>query len=387
MTAHSLIVGGSTAKRVIACPGSVALGQQMPPRPSSDYADEGTMLHDFIAEYLEGDFPAERLIGNIHANGMALTEELYEDKLAPAIAALGEIDPDNLMEYEVEQRVDFGAYMPGVFGSVDLIGRMVVPNDGGMAVKRTIVLDWKFGSGVMVDVEENEQLMFYCAAAMRSPETQWAFEDESEIELIIVQPPHIKRWVTTPKRIKQFERQLKKAVSAALSPGASLRAGDHCKWCAAKPICPEMNGSADRMLKAKLEALPVDQIAHMLDQAPLLEQFIADLRQLAHGLLDEGEKVPGWKLVNKRASRQWVGEAQAGEAIEAAGLAHDEAYVTKIISPAQAEKVMKKLKLGPLPDGIVTSISSGTTLAPEDDPRAEAVQIGQMLSRALAKVQ
>jgi hypothetical protein len=35
MAAHSNIVGGSTAKRVIACPGSVKLVQQMPPRPSS----------------------------------------------------------------------------------------------------------------------------------------------------------------------------------------------------------------------------------------------------------------------------------------------------------------------------------------------------------------
>ena len=378
MTAHSLIVGGSTAKRVIACPGSVALGQQMPPRPSSDYADEGTMLHDFIAEYLDGDFPAESLVGNIHGNGMALTEELYEDKLAPAIAALGEIDPDNLMEYEVERRVDFGAYMPGVFGSVDLLGRVG---------NRAIVLDWKFGSGVMVDVEENEQLMFYAAAAMRSPDTKWAFEGADEIELIIVQPPQVKQWVATTARIKQFERQLKKAVSAALAPNAPLAAGPHCKWCAAKPLCPEMNGSAERMLKAKLEALPVDQITHMLGQAPLLEQFIADLRQLVHGLLDEGRPVPGWKLVQKRAMRKWVAEDKAGGILEEAGLLPDEAYVTKVITPAQAAKVMKKLKLGPLPKGAVASISSGTTLAPEDDPRPEAVQIGQMLTKALSKIQ
>jgi hypothetical protein len=41
---HSTIVGGSTASRVINCPGSVALVAKMPPRPSSSYADEGTLL-------------------------------------------------------------------------------------------------------------------------------------------------------------------------------------------------------------------------------------------------------------------------------------------------------------------------------------------------------
>jgi hypothetical protein len=52
---HSKIVGGSTAKRVIACPGSVALVDTMPPQPSSSYADEGTLLHDTIASVLESE--------------------------------------------------------------------------------------------------------------------------------------------------------------------------------------------------------------------------------------------------------------------------------------------------------------------------------------------
>ena len=55
MAQHSSIVGGSTAKRVMACPGSVKLVQQMPPKPSSKYADEGTLLHNVIAEILTTD--------------------------------------------------------------------------------------------------------------------------------------------------------------------------------------------------------------------------------------------------------------------------------------------------------------------------------------------
>ena len=49
---HSNVVGGSTAKRVIACPGSVKLVQKMPPQPSSVHADRGTMLHDVISRIL-----------------------------------------------------------------------------------------------------------------------------------------------------------------------------------------------------------------------------------------------------------------------------------------------------------------------------------------------
>jgi hypothetical protein len=42
-----------------------------------------------------------------------------------------------------------------------------------------------------VPAEENEQLMFYAAAAMRTPEAQWVFDGATEVELIIIQPPVI----------------------------------------------------------------------------------------------------------------------------------------------------------------------------------------------------
>lgn len=377
---HSRIVGGSTAKRVINCPGSVALVDKMPPKPSSSYADEGTLLHDTIADILDGKptpsgfIMPEAHLGRKH-EGVVLTQELLENKLLPALAALDDIDPDGEMEYAVESRVGFGDLLPDVFGSTDLLGRI-----GG----RAIVLDWKFGDGVAVEAEENAQLMFYAAAAMRTPETQWAFKDATELELIIVQPPSVKRWVTTFERIREFEDQLVRAVKVALKPDAPLAHGDHCKWCAAKPVCPLMTGAVDRIVKAKLEALPVDQIAHYLEQIPVVESFIKDLQQLAHGLIEEGKAVPGWKLVNKRATRQWTDEDKAVAFLSSVGV---EAWAEpKPLSPAQAEKALKKAKIE-LPDDLVVAVSSGSTLAPESDPRPSVVQIGQTLRKALSKVQ
>ena len=59
---HSNIVGGSTAKRVMNCPGSVALVQKMPPQPSNKYADEGTLLHNVIAEIVMSDKHPEEFL-------------------------------------------------------------------------------------------------------------------------------------------------------------------------------------------------------------------------------------------------------------------------------------------------------------------------------------
>ena len=186
MSQHSKIVGGSTAKRVINCPGSVALVSKMPSKPSSSFAEEGTLLHDVIAAMLTLDYPAEVFLGKAHG-GAVLTQDLIEDKIEPAMALLAEVDPDKTLEFEVEAYVGFGEFMPGVFGSADIIGRRG---------KTAIVLDWKFGNGVIVDAEENEQLMFYAAAAMRTPAAKWAFEGVTEVELVIIQPPMMRRWVT-----------------------------------------------------------------------------------------------------------------------------------------------------------------------------------------------
>ena len=371
---HSRIVGGSTAKRVIACPGSVALVDKMPPKPSSKYADEGTLLHDAIAKVLESDVDPFTLVGT-KLNDVELTADLIENKLLVALRALDEIDPEGDMIYAVESRVGFANYTPEVFGSTDLLGCIG---------RRAIVLDWKFGDGVPVDAEENYQLMFYAAAAMRTPATSWVFHDTDEIELIIVQPPSIKRWVTTRERIAAFESDLFRAINTALKPDAPLASGDHCRWCAAKPVCPVMTGAVDRALKEKLDVMPVEQIGHYLDQADILEQWISDLRQLAYGLMEEGKAVPNWKLVHKRATRQWIDEDKAVAFLSGVGV---EAWgEPKPLSPAQAEKALKKAKIE-LPADLVVAVSTGSTLAPEKDPRPAVVQIGRTLSKAMAKLQ
>jgi hypothetical protein len=372
---HSNIVGGSTAKRVINCPGSVALVAKMPPKPSSKYADEGTLLHNVVAEIVMSGNSPEHYLGTKYED-QTLTQELIDDKLKPALAALDQIDPNQEMEIESETRVGFGDLLPGVFGSTDLIGRIG---------NRAVVLDWKFGDGVAVEVEENPQLMFYAAAAMRTPSAQWAFENATEIEMVIVQPPAVKRWVTTPERIAAFELQLVQAVKASEKANAKLEVGDHCRWCAAKPVCPQMTGAVDRALKTQVEAIDTQMLGLYLANADMLEQWITDLRALAFAMLESGTPVPGYKLVAKRATRSWTDETKA-KAELLKSLPESEVVEMSVISPAKAEKALKKRKIG-LPDDLVVAISSGNTLASVDDPRPEVILLGKQLTAALSKLQ
>jgi hypothetical protein len=340
----------------------VALVAEMPPQPSSPYAEEGTLLHDEISNFL-GDLDYR----------FTCSQELIQDKLKPALDLLDEIDPDKTMEYEVETRVGFGDLLPGVFGSTDLMGRI-----GNKAV----ILDWKFGSGVPVPAEENEQLMFYAAAAMRTPEAKWVFDGATEVELVIIQPPTIKRWTTTIARIKEFEQTLIRAVKLAQQPDAPLKNGDHCRWCSAKPVCPVMTGAVDRAVAIKMDKIDVDKIGAYLHNADLLEDWIKDLRALAEEIMKKGKPIKGWKMVPKRATRQWVDETTAVSTLMNLGI---NPMKQEFISPAQAEKELKKSKLT-LPPELVVAVSSGTTIAPESDPRPAVVLIGQQLNAALSKL-
>jgi len=359
--AHSKIVGGSTAKRVMNCPASVRLCAAAPEQASSSYAEEGTLLHEAIALFLDKDIKPN------------INEDLLDSKFYPALELLDEV---GIEEYMVEAEVNFGEYIPDVFGSCDVLGRVG---------DRAIVLDWKFGNGVIVDAVENEQLMFYAAAAMRTKASQWVFEDCKEVELVIIQPPMIKRWVTTVERIKTFELQLLSAVNAAMKLDAPMREGSHCKWCAAKPTCPLMTGAVDRALKVQLSSIDPEAISAYLQNADILEEWIKDLRALAFSMLDSGLALPNYKLVAKRATRKWSDEVEAKNALLIAGLTESDVMESSFISPAQAEKKLKKLKQ-PLPVGSTVSISSGNTMAQLDDPRPAVLLIGQQLSAALNKL-
>ena len=366
---HSTVVGGSTAKRVMNCPGSVALVQLAPPSPSSVYADKGTLLHSAISEVLLGE---DNVIGMTY-EGQTLDQDMIDQKLQPALDLLDKLDPDGEMKLAIETRVGFGKFLPGAFGSCDVLGRL-----GSTAY----VIDWKFGDGIAVDAEENEQLMYYAAAAMRTPEVAWVFKGATVIECVIIQPPVIRQWTTTPARIKAFEKDLKRAVKVASLPDAKLNPGAHCKFCPAKPTCPAMTGAVDRALKVKLDAVDDDMLGKYAANAVLLQGWIDDLNALVQTKIEKGYKIPGWKLVAKRGTRSWVDQGKAADALAALGV---DPVKKEIVSPAQAEKLLKAKKQN-LPEGLTVSVSSGDTLAPESDPRPAVLKIGQQLTAALSKL-
>ena len=138
-----------------------------------------------------------------------------------------------------------------------------------------------------------------------------------------------------------------------------------------------------RSTQLALKDLKPELISTFLQQAEVLEDWIKELRDLAHQMLESDVRVPGYKLVAKRAIRQWANEHEAAIALSTMGVSPHKPL--EVISPAQAEKELKKTKQA-LPQDLVVAVSSGSTLVPESDPRPEVLQIGKQLTAALNKL-
>ena len=386
---HSNVVGGSTASQVLNCPASVKLCQSMPDIDTSTiYTRTGSMLHAAVASVVEENKLPEDMLG-FELEGVTLDEELLREKLIPAVEAFDDI-LDKLEEefgetptVVVETEVSFGRYIPDAFGSCDIIVR---------CGPRVVVLDWKFGNGVMVSAEENAQLMFYAAAAMRTPSLAHIFENAEDIDLIILQPPSTTVWGTTLPRMARFETSLKDAVRKSQMKTPPFKEGKHCQWCKAKAICPLMTGAVDRALKTDLKAVDVQKLGLAYRQGELLKSWLKDLDKLIYQALEEGVDVPGLKLVPKRGTRQWVNKENLADMLTKLAT-EAEIHPRKLLdamyepqevrSPAQMEKMLKEYKLK-LPEGVTATVSSGSTIALAEDKR-EAVNDQARLKAAFAK--
>ena len=395
---HSSVVGGSSAARIINCPGSPAMLAKLPEIADRDsfYSVEGTVLHTLMEKLITGKFKLDKLPVAMIEKDMEIriTPELIHDAVIPAWEywqdLLTKIDT-----WQIETEVEFPG-IKGAFGTADIIGRDDRENI-------TYVSDWKFGAGEAVkavypDGDDlfseivNEQLMFYaCGARHTQPEF---FPKDCKVVLTIVQPrarghEPITSCEVTLEEMDDFEAVLQHAIKMQDAP---TKKGRWCRFQACTTICPHHTGplldlSALQNTPALLEKKPDDLVyistlLQVLDAAPMAEALIREARAQAHIILGNGGSIPGWKLVAKRGTRQWAVDAK--DIAKATKLKEKDLYDTTLKSPAQVEKILPKK--GKLPDGLATTVSSGTTIAPETDKRPAVSGDPNALTKILLEV-
>ena len=385
-------LSASGSHRWLACPGSILLEESYPEDVVSEYAEYGTAGHQLAQICLEKERPATLFEGQVFNKSENFPEGFTVDsEMADAVQVY--LDYCNSLgegEAHIEKRVDFSTYVEEGFGTADFI--KIKDNE-------IHVVDLKMGKGVKVNAEWNTQGMLYALGVV------WYEEEVSDkgilmglrltkntdlIHIVIVQPrlDHISEWSITREDLLRWalytvRPKAKQAWDGEpiFNPGES-----QCRFCKAKPTCKAL---AEHSLKTAMDTftdipteedlkevntLTHEEIGALLPRVNTLVNWAKSLEAHAFNELNEGKKIPGYKLVMGRSgNRKWTSEADIKEKLTRMGLQKEEIYSpAKILTPAQMCKIIKKKNLSVVQiETFWNSPEGKPTIAVESDSREE----------------
>ena len=357
----------SAAERWIACPVSVPKSDGIPDKPSAA-ADEGTKAHAVAEEaltkltFLHGDVKPE---GEMQEGAALYTETVYAYRIV-----------DSVLEIE-KQSPGLASIDEDLGGTTDT--RLYRP-----VMSDIVVIDYKYGKGYAVEAVENKQMLTYALGALIDAEPGVAYD---EVEMTIVQPRAyhpagpVRSWRVPVARVWQHAEDVLAAIAEARSGEGKPKPGKHCHFCPALITCPAHTAVAEFSAQQVQHdtgfpgTLSAGALAEAADLADILDMWVSAVRKELAARIGAGQHVPGFKAVQKRGTRAWVNEGVALAAILARFKAsREDVTITKLASPAAVEKIVGKAQMRILAD-VITSESSGWTVAPESDTRP-AVNVG-----------
>jgi hypothetical protein len=384
-TKHA-ILSPSSAERWMACPASVQLTKDLP-YESSKYADEGSAAHEVAAMSLTNGDDADAYIGRIISleNGaeievtddMATEVQKYVDYVRGLVSAGGEL--------MVEQRLSI-SHLTGEEGAEGTSDVVILFDD------EIVIVDLKFGRGVKVDADNNKQLMIYASGAISSIVDLLGLT-VSNVRLVIHQPRlnHVSEWSLPIESLMEFEVQVQSAAEKVWAGSQEYLPGEsQCRWCKAKATCSALTQQVltevaedfddldDLGLKDKIgdgihsaSTAEGQRISQLLSVVDLIEDWCRAVRTKAESELFDGHGIPGYKLVaGRNGARRWSDDNEAETTMKSMRLKQDEMYSRKLVTPAQAEKILKEnpRKWSRLSDQI-TQNQGKATVVPESYKR------------------
>jgi len=366
MATHSKI-GASSMHRWANCPGSVRESEGIT-APESGFAAEGARAHEVASTMLENYFRM-----NTHKKINAPKEmtdavKVYYDVIRADVIKLGvESSQQHIL---IEHQFDLSQVHPGLFGTADCVVYH-------MKQKILRVYDYKHGVGIPVEVKGNQQLLYYALGALLTS----GFSCK-EVEIVVVQPrcSHpdgaIRRHTISTLDLMDFAADLKNYALKTEDPKAVLRTGKWCRFCPAAPAkCSRIHKQA--LATAKTEFKPQVaynplELAKTLGQLETLESWCKRVREFAYAEAMNGTAIPGYKLVEKRATRRWrLGEDETAKELGNLFGGKQIFYETKLKTPPAIEKILPKNKKKDL-ESLVLRKSSGLALVEMSDKRQPA---------------
>lgn len=338
------ILSPSSAKRWINCTPSALLAEAAGSK-SSVYAEEGTLAHEIaeyaLTKYLNGIYDPiideappikdEHFRNPLFSIDMAnyirkycefVIEESYDIQRA-----------DGPCKMFLERKVDITDYAPDSFGSVDVI----LVSD-----KMLHIIDLKYGAGVKVFADHNEQMMLYALGALKAA----ASKDINSIRMTIAQVrlDHYDTFEIPKGRLLDWaEKVLKPAAKAAIQGKGKQVIGSWCQFCPVKAQCRVQRDAilADFDEKPEPLLLSDEEIVDLIGKIDTYKSWIESVNKYVYDRAIQGYKWEGYKLVAGRSSRVIKDEAKIRQALLNEFL-EDEVLNIKLKGIGDLEKLLGK---------------------------------------------
>lgn len=367
--AHAKL-SASGASRWATCPGSVQMEDGIPDKESV-YAQEGTLAHEMselkLKHYLDpkgfGKRKLNAAIKKLKENELYQAEmESYTDTYVDFIKEKALSFPSNPY-IEIEKRVDFSRWVDGGFGTCDC----VLIHGSTLSI-----IDLKYGKGVPVSAEQNEQLILYALGAYDAFNLIYNLD---KIELNIVQPRinNFSTWEISLTELLLWGDYFKVQAEKALGGNGELvPSAKACKFCKARDICTaraENNLSLESEIKLKPNEIPKDKLYEYISRGEDIAKWVADLKAYALDMCLKGEDVKGLKAVAGRTSRSWTNQDEAINKLIEGGIDEAIIYDKVPLTLAKLEKALGKQQFTALVGDMVVTSEGKPTLVFENDKR------------------
>lgn len=338
------ILSPSSAKRWINCTPSALLAEEAGSK-SSVYADEGTLAHEIaeyaLTKYLEGAYDP------IIDDAVPLKDEHLENPffgidMADYIRSYCEYvigegyemqKQDGACRTFLERRVDITDFAPDSFGSVDVT----------LVSDKTIhIIDLKYGEGVKVYADMNEQMLMYALGTLKSLETDHI--EKIRMTIAQVRLDHYDTFEMSKKDLLAWaEKVLKPAAKKAIQGIGKQVIGSWCGFCPVKAQCRAQRDAilADFEEKPEPPLLSDEEIVDLIGKIDTYKSWIESVNKYVYDRAIQGHKWEGYKLVAGRTSRVIKDEAKIRQALLNEYL-EDEVLNIKLKGIGDLEKLVGK---------------------------------------------